>query len=185
MMEARMNAFIPCRILFACACVLAAPSLGLREARTQDVETHGPSAEQKAEIERAVHEARQQDIQSAADYRLPKDFFARMLPLIRAIRQARLTPPMQTRNMPLAITIRRTEDMPELQAILQAHDMSARDFVMGLTAFEMTATMSDAPPADRKNAPKLNRDNVRLIQSHQALTQALLHDLDEDSEKLQ
>ncbi len=148
-----MNAFIPCRILFACACVLVSPSLGLQEARAQGAETHGPSAEQKAEIERAVHEAMQHDIQSAAEYKLPKDFFARMLPLIRAIRQAHLTPPMQTRNMPLAVTIRRTEAMPELQAILQEHDMSARDFVMSLTTFEMTATMSDAPPADRKNAP--------------------------------
>ncbi|QHC35985.1 hypothetical protein [Komagataeibacter xylinus] len=127
----------------------------------------------------------QHDIQSAADYRLPKDFFARMLPLIRAIRQANLTPPMQTKNIPLAVTIRRTEAMPELQAILQEHDISARDFVMSLTTFEMTATMSDAPPADPKKAPKLNRDNVRLIQSHRALTQALLHDMDEDSEKLQ
>lgn len=180
-----MKALIPCRILFFCACTLAVSSLGLRDARAQDVESHGPSAEQKAEIERAVHEAMQHDIQSAAEYRLPKDFFARMLPLIRAIRQAHLTPPMQTKNIPLAVTIRRTEAMPELQAILQEHDMSARDFVMSLTTFEMTATMSDAPPADRKTAPKLNRDNVRLIQSHRALTQALLHDMDEDSEKLQ
>ncbi|AQU86727.1 hypothetical protein B0W47_03790 [Komagataeibacter nataicola] len=180
-----MNSFIPCRILFFCAGALAVFSLGLRDVQAQDADSHGPSAAQRAEIEQAVHEAMQHDIQSAADYRLPKDFFARMLPLIRAIRQAHLTPPMQTKNMPLAVTIRRTEAMPDLQAILQAHDMSARDFVMSLTTFEMTATMSDAPPADKKKAPKLNRDNVRLIQSHRALTQALLHDMDEDSEKLQ
>lgn len=158
----------------------------LRPAHAQQAEEHhGPTAEQRAEIQRAVHEAIQQDIRKVAQYKLPKDFFARMLPLIRQIRRANITPPTQTTNMTLATTIRRTQAMPQLQEILQEHGMSAEDFVMSLTTFEMTNAMIQAPPQKTKDTPKLDKDNVRLIQSHQALAQALVHDMDSESEHMQ
>ncbi|MFW6683569.1 hypothetical protein [Komagataeibacter intermedius] len=87
--------------------------------------------------------------------------------------------------MTLVTTIRRTQAMPQLQPILQQHGMSAEDFVMSLTAFEMTNAMIQAPPRKTKDTPQLDKDNVRLIESHQALAQALVHDMDVETEHLQ
>lgn len=180
-----MIAYSPRLPLLVTALILVAASLPVGPAAAQQAEQHGPTAEQKAEIQRAVHEALQHDIQTVAQYRLPTDFFARMLPMVRQIRRAHITAPTQTQNMTLATTIRRTQAMPELQPILQQYNMSAQDFVMALTTFEMTAARMQETPRSRKDAPALNRDNVKLIQSHQALTQALLHDLDDEQEWLQ
>ncbi|GAN87971.1 hypothetical protein LU298_12595 [Komagataeibacter intermedius] len=175
-------------MLVASACALGFVDLAcpLRPAHAQQAEErHGPTDEQRAEIQRAVHEAIQQDIRKVAQYKLPRDFFARMLPLVRQIRRAGIIPPTQTANMTLVTTIRRTQAMPQLQPILQQHGMSAEDFVMSLTAFEMTNAMIQAPPRKTKDTPQLDKDNVRLIESHQALAQALVHDMDVETEHLQ
>ncbi|ATU71489.1 hypothetical protein SXCC_01443 [Gluconacetobacter sp. SXCC-1] len=174
-------------LIGAMACVLALGALHPATAQQADQQAprHGPTAEQKAELERAVHEAVQQDIRAVAQYRLPRDFFARMLPLTRQIRMANIIPPTQTRNMTLATTIRRTEAMPQLQPLLQQYGLSARDFVMGITAFQMTAERLDDTGARGKDIPALNPDNVRLIRKHQGLTQALLNNMDGESAHLQ
>ncbi|MFW6683568.1 hypothetical protein [Komagataeibacter intermedius] len=83
-------------MLVASACALGFVDLAcpLRPAHAQQAEErHGPTDEQRAEIQRAVHEAIQQDIRKVAQYKLPRDFFARMLPLVRQIRRAGIIPP--------------------------------------------------------------------------------------------
>ncbi|MCE2565199.1 hypothetical protein [Komagataeibacter sp. FNDCF1] len=182
MLPTRLHALIG-----ATACVLALGTLRPAAAQQADEQAprHGPTPEQKAEMERAVHEAVQQDIRAVAQYKLPKDFFARMLPLTRQIRMAHIIPPTQTRNMTLVATIRRTEAMPQLQPLLLQYGLSARDFVMGITAFQMTVERLDDTGARGKDIPRLNPDNVTLIRTHQGLTQALLNNMDDGSEHLQ
>ncbi|MDT8870346.1 hypothetical protein RAA17_01805 [Komagataeibacter rhaeticus] len=55
--------------------------------------------------------------------------------------------------MTLATTIRRTEAMPQLQPLLQQYGLSARDFVMGITAFQMTAERLDDTGARGRTFP--------------------------------
>ncbi|WP_231850312.1 hypothetical protein [Komagataeibacter medellinensis] len=174
-------------LLGVAACLLGLTIVPHATAQQTDQQApqHGPTAEQKAELERMVHEAIQQDIRAVAQYKLPKDFFAHMLPLTRQIRVAHIIPPTQTTNMTLATTIRRTEAMPELQALLQQYGLSARDFVMSITAFQMTAERLNDTGARGKNIPALDPDNVTLLRTHQGLMQALLNNMDEESEHLQ
>ncbi|MBV1834077.1 hypothetical protein [Novacetimonas pomaceti] len=177
------------KMLLTGACVLGASvaSGNIRHAMAQDVARHGPTPEQKAEMERVVHEAVQHDMQSVAQYPLPKDFFARMLPMMQQITQAHISPPIATSNTTLAMTIRRMEAMQQLQPILQRNGMSARDFVMSITCFGMTTALLQDQKHKNSTLPHLNPANVRLIQSHEADAQALIQVMsaDEDEESLE
>ncbi|KDU95225.1 hypothetical protein GLUCORHAEAF1_08330 [Komagataeibacter rhaeticus AF1] len=152
-----------------CALALACLPAGLTPARAQDqqpaTQQQAPSAAQQAAIQR--------DMQTVAQYRLPKDFFTRMTPVIEQIRESRISPP-ETPNMSLEDTIKRTEAMPQLQPILKKYGMSAREFVMGITTFGMTTAIMQHPAQDSRSMPPLNPDNVRLIKAHEAQTQALI-----------
>lgn len=71
------SAMLPTRLhalIGATACVLALGTLRPAAAQQADEQAprHGPTPEQKAEMERAVHEAVQQDIRAVAQYKLPK-----------------------------------------------------------------------------------------------------------------
>lgn len=161
------------RTLAASACTLALatglmavrPALAQQPMQQSTTEQAQPTPAQQAAIAR--------DMKTVAEYRLPKDFFTRMMPVIEQIRQSRISPP-ETPNMSLDETIKRTEAMPALQPILEHYHMSAREFVMGITTFGLTSAVMQHPAQDSRNMPTLNPDNVKLLQSHQAQTQALI-----------
>ncbi|AQU88069.1 hypothetical protein B0W47_12015 [Komagataeibacter nataicola] len=151
----------------ACALAVAAGPAALAQQPMQQ------GATQQAQPTPAQQAAIARDMKTVAEYRLPKDFFTRMMPVIEQIRQSRISPP-ETPNMSLEETIKRTEAMPALQPILQHNGMSAREFVMGITTFGLTSAVMQHPAQDSKSMPPLNPDNVKLLQSHQAQTQALI-----------
>ncbi|MBV1832675.1 hypothetical protein [Novacetimonas pomaceti] len=114
------------------------------------------------------------DINAAAQYRLPDNFFAIMIPTIKEIK-ARNVPPPDTSNLSLSQTIERTAQTERLMPILRDHGLSASDFVMGITTFGMTtALMHQQAP---KGAPALNPANVKLINTHPQETQALIQEM--------
>ena len=152
-----------------CALALACLPVGLTPARAQ---AQQPATQQQAPSP-AQQAAMQRDMKTVAEYKLPKDFFTRMTPVIQQIRESRISPP-ETPNMTLDETIKRTEDMPQLQPILKKYGMSAREFVMGITTFGMTTAIMQHPAQDSRSMPPLNPDNVKLIKSHEAQTQALI-----------
>ncbi|MCE2565752.1 hypothetical protein [Komagataeibacter sp. FNDCF1] len=147
------------------ACMPGAMGAARAQAPQAAAPQQAPSAAQQAAIQR--------DMNTVAQYRLPKDFFTRMTPVIQQIRESRISPP-ETPNMSLEETIKRTEAMPQLQPILQKYGMSAREFVMGITTFGMTTAVLQHPAQDSRSMPTLNPDNVKLIKSHEAQTQALI-----------
>ncbi|MHC0614709.1 hypothetical protein [Komagataeibacter oboediens] len=159
------------KALLATTCALALTRLpavmpsAMAQQPTQQMTQQAPSAAQQAAI--------RHDMETVAQYRLPKDFFTRMTPVMEQIRNSRITPP-ETPNLSLEDTIKRTEAMPQLAPILQQGHMTAREFVMGITTFGMTAAVMQHPPQDSKSMPPLNPDNVSLLKSHTAQTQALI-----------
>ena len=146
------------------ACLPACPTPAHAQAQPA-AQQQAPSAAQQA--------AMQRDMQTVAQYKLPADFFTRMTPVIEQIRQSRISPP-ETPNMSLEETIKRTEAMPQLEPILKKYGMTAREFVMGITTFGMTTAVMQHPAQDSRSMPALNPDNVKLIKSHEAQTQALI-----------
>ncbi|GBQ53222.1 hypothetical protein ACM0P6_11710 [Komagataeibacter sucrofermentans] len=154
-----------------CALAVAIAPLTLHPALAQ--QPMQQTARQQAQPTPAQQAAIARDMKTVAEYRLPKDFFTRMMPVIEQIRQSRISPP-ETPNMSLDETIKRTADMEALKPILQHNGMSAREFVMGITTFGLTSAVMQHPAQDSKNMPQLNPDNVKLLQSHQAQTQALI-----------
>ncbi|QHC34661.1 hypothetical protein [Komagataeibacter xylinus] len=155
----------------ACTLALATGPMAVRLAAAQ--QPMQQSATEQAQPTPAQQAAIARDMKTVAEYRLPKDFFTRMMPVIEQIRQSRISPP-ETPNMSLEETIKRTADMEALKPILQHSGMSAREFVMGITTFGLTSAVMQHPAQDSKNMPPLNPDNVKLLQSHQAQTQALI-----------
>ena len=159
------------KTLLAATCALALTHLpaamhpAMAQQPTQRMTQQAPSAAQQAAI--------QHDMETVARYKLPKDFFTHMTPVMEQIRNSRISPP-ETPNMSLEDTIKRTEAMPQLQPILQQGHMTAREFVMGITTFGMTAAVMQHPAQDSRSMPALNPDNVSLLKSHAAQTQALI-----------
>lgn len=148
-----------------CALAVAPLSAAMAQQPTQQMTQQTPSAAQQAAI--------QHDMETVARYKLPKDFFTRMTPVMEQIRNSRISPP-ETPNMSLEDTIKRTEAMPQLEPILKQGHMTAREFVMGITTFGMTAAVMQHPSQDSRSMPALNPDNVSLLKSHAAQTQALI-----------
>ncbi|EFG83932.1 hypothetical protein F1645_05465 [Novacetimonas hansenii] len=167
----------------ACAMLVTWQAATPSPAAAQDATHHGPTPEQKAELERAVHAAVQHDMQAVAQYPLPKDFFARMLPLMQQIEQAHLSPPKATPNTTLAMSIRRTEAMQPLQPLLQRSGMTARDFVMGITCFGMTEALLQKHGQAHGNLPPLNPANVSLIKEHDGQAQELIQIMSAEDEE--
>ncbi|MBY4640991.1 hypothetical protein K6L44_13580 [Gluconacetobacter entanii] len=180
-----MSSFSLCKMFLVSACSLLVTweIAGTSPAMAQEAARHGPTAEQKAELERAVHDAVQHDMQTVAQYPLPKDFFARILPLMQQIEQAHLSPPTTTPNTTLAMTIRRTEAMQQLQPILQRYGMTARDFVMGITCFGMTEALLQEHSKAHGELPHLNPANVSLIKEHDGQAQELIQMMSAEDEE--
>ena len=170
------------KALLATTCALALTHLpaamhpAMAQQPTQRMTQQAPSAAQQAAI--------QHDMETVARYKLPKDFFARMTPVMEQIRNSRISPP-ETPNLSLEDTIKRTEAMPQLQPILQQGHMTAREFVMGITTFGLTAAVMQHPPQDSRSMPPLNPDNVSLLKSHTAQTQALIQIMGGDTQQQQ
>ncbi|AXY21498.1 hypothetical protein [Komagataeibacter saccharivorans] len=156
------------KALLATVCALAVAHMpgGMRPAMAQQ-----PTQQQELTPEQQA--AIQRDVQTVAQYRLPDDFFARMLPVIQQIKLAHINPP-ETPSMTLEETIQRTQSMPQLLPILQRNRMSPREFVMNITTFGMTQAVLQHPPQDSKDMPPLNPHNITLIKTHQPEVQALL-----------
>ncbi|ARW17810.1 hypothetical protein [Komagataeibacter europaeus] len=161
-----ISSFVRKTLLAAtCALAVAPLSAAMAQQPTQQMTQQAPSAAQQAAI--------QHDMETVARYKLPKDFFTRMTPVMEQIRNSRISPP-ETPNMSLEDTIKRTEAMPQLEPILKQGHMTAREFVMGITTFGMTAAVMQHPSQDSRSMPALNPDNVSLLKSHAAQTQALI-----------
>ena len=162
------------KMLLATACALAVAHLpaGMRHAAAQQpgAQQGAPNVQQLTPEQEA---ALNRDVETVARYKLPSNFFARMLPVIQQIKLAHISPP-DTPSMTLEETISRTEAMPQLRPILQRNRMSAREFVMNITTFGMTQAVITHPPQDGNDMPPLNPDNVTLLKSHPAEVQALI-----------
>ena len=78
--------------------------------------------------------------------------------------------------MSLNETVQRVEAVPGLRPVLQANGFTARDFVMGLTCFGITYAVT-SHAGDAQGAPRLNPQNVQLLQSDPQGVQALLQEM--------
>ncbi|MBB2168235.1 hypothetical protein HLH36_07690 [Gluconacetobacter aggeris] len=115
----------------------------------------------------------QRDVQTAVQYPLPADFLPRMTATLRAIQAAGINPP-NAQTLSLAQTIDQTAAVPGLSQILSAHGFSARDFVLGISAFGITESLIRQPPPAGAHAPTPNPANVALLRAHQQEADALL-----------
>ncbi|GAA4489706.1 hypothetical protein [Gluconacetobacter tumulicola] len=115
----------------------------------------------------------QRDVQTAAQYPLPADFLPRMTATLRAIQAAGINPP-NAQNLSLTQTIDQTAAVPGLSQVLSAHGFSARDFVLGISAFGITESLIRQPPPAGAHAPTPNPANVALLRAHQQEADALL-----------
>ncbi|MBB2160263.1 hypothetical protein ACLRDC_05730 [Gluconacetobacter sacchari] len=149
--------------ILAATLAAALPAAAMAQAPQQ--QARQPSA---AEIAAFQH-----DMQAAAQYPLPADFLPRMTTTIRAIQAAGINPP-NAQNLSLAQTIDQTAAIPGLSQILAANGFTARDFVMGISAFGITEAMIRQPPPAGAHAPTLNPANVALLKAHQPEADALM-----------
>ncbi|GAB6967749.1 hypothetical protein JCM25156A_17860 [Komagataeibacter kakiaceti JCM 25156] len=166
------------KTLLATACALAVTHLpiGMHPAMAQQPVPQQGDGQQMNSVQQLTPEqeaALNRDVETVARYKLPGNFFARMLPVIQQIKLAHISPP-DTPSMTLEETISRTQAMPQLQPILQRNRMSPREFVMNITTFGMTQAVIMHPPQDGKDMPPLNPDNVALLKAHPAEVQALI-----------
>lgn len=130
-------------------------------------------AQQARQPSAAEIAAFKRDMQTAAQYPLPADFLPRMTATLNAIRAANISPP-NAQNLSLAQTIDQTAAIPGLAPILSAHGFTARDFVLGLSAFGLTESLIRQPPPAGAQAPTPNPANVALLRAHQQDVDALV-----------
>lgn len=149
----------------ALAAALPAAAMAQQPQQQPAQQARQPSAAEIASFQR--------DVQMAAGYPLPADFLPRMTATIGAIKAAGINPP-NAQNLSLSQTIDQTAALPGLAQILSAHGFTARDFVLGISAFGITESLIRQPPPAGAHAPNPNPANVALLKGHQQEVDALM-----------
>ncbi|MBB2206199.1 hypothetical protein [Gluconacetobacter takamatsuzukensis] len=156
--------------ILAAALAAALPAAAMAQQPQQAGQQPAQQARQPSPAEIAAF---QRDVQTAVQYPLPADFLPRMTATIHALQAAGINPP-NAQNLSLAQTIDQTAAVPGLSQVLSAHGFTARDFVLGISAFGITESMIRQPPPAGAHAPTPNPANVALLRAHQQEAEALL-----------
>ncbi|MDG6095669.1 hypothetical protein LOC54_11340 [Acetobacter sp. AN02] len=164
------------RILPGClaAALLCAGLTGVAQAQqtAQPQAASGQTPPTEAEMAQM-----RRDVATAAAYPLPRDFLPRMTAALGELRQAGLQPPTG-RNLSLEQTIQAVSSVPGVEPVLRKHGFTPRDFVIGLTGFGIThAVLSDPQAQASGQAPRLNQENVALLQNNQQQVTELLAEM--------
>ncbi|NHN87714.1 hypothetical protein [Acetobacter conturbans] len=160
-------------VLVLCVCFLGA---GAAHAQTSSDGQSGTFQQPPAPTEQQMAVMRR-DVQTAAAYPLPTDFFPRMINTLEILRSTGLQPPAPTGRTSLNETIARVAAVPGIDAVLKSQGFTPRDFVMGLTCFGITYAVTTNTSGNTQDAPKLNPANIRLLQGNQAGVQGLLQEM--------
>ncbi|CEF57254.1 hypothetical protein AGA_2570 [Acetobacter ghanensis] len=116
----------------------------------------------------------QHDMDTALHYKLAPDVLPRLSATLKAIEAANIQPPGRV-GMSLDQQIALVGQVPGLDAILKAHGMSARDFVMSLTCVGLTGSLLNVPPGQGgAHMPVPDPANVAILKNNPQALQELV-----------
>lgn len=116
----------------------------------------------------------QHDMDTALHYKLAPDVLPRLSGALKAIQAAKIQPPGHA-GMSLEQQIALVEQVPGLGAILKAHGLDARSFVMSLTCVGLTGSLLNVPPGQGgAQMPVPDAANVAILKSNPQALQELV-----------
>ncbi len=108
----------------------------------------------------------QNDMETALHYKLAPDVLPRLSATLRAIQAANIQPPGHV-GMSLDQQIALVGQVPGLAAILKAHGLDARSFVMSLTCVGLTGSLLNIPPGQGSaQMPVPDAANVAILKNN-------------------
>lgn len=116
----------------------------------------------------------QHDMDAALHYKLAPDVLPRLSAALRAIQAAKIQPPGRA-GMSLDQQIALVGQVPGLGAILKAHGLDARSFVMSLTCVGLTGSLLNVPPGQGgAQMPVPDAANVAILKNNPQALQELV-----------
>ena len=116
----------------------------------------------------------QHDMDTALHYKLAPDVLPRLSATLRAIQAAKIQPPGHA-GMSLDQQIALVGQVPGLEAILKAHGLDARSFVMSLTCVGLTGSLLNVPPGQGgAQMPVPDAANVAILKNNPQALQELV-----------
>ncbi|MDE7548396.1 hypothetical protein PY793_10425 [Acetobacter fabarum] len=116
----------------------------------------------------------QHDMDAALHYKLAPDVLPRLSAALRAIQAAKIQPPGHV-GLSLDQQITLVGQVPGLDAILKAHALDARSFVMSLTCVGLTGSLLNIPPGQGgAHMPVPDAANVAILKNNPQALQELV-----------
>ncbi|MCP1243562.1 hypothetical protein GOB86_12415 [Acetobacter lambici] len=116
----------------------------------------------------------QHDMDAALHYKMAPDVLPRLSGALRAIKAAKIQPPGRV-GMSLDQQIALVGQVPGLGAILKAHGLDARSFVMSLTCVGLTGSLLNVPPGQGgAQMPVPDAANVAILKNNPQALQELV-----------
>ncbi|GBQ73008.1 MULTISPECIES: hypothetical protein [Acetobacter] len=150
-------------------------------AQAQSVAPVGGSRPQAPSLTPEQVATMQHDMDTALHYKLAPDVLPRLSAALRAIQAAKIQPPGHA-GMSLDQQIALVGQVPGLDAILKAHGLDARSFVMSLTCVGLTGSLLNIPPGQGgAHMPVPDAANVAVLKNNPQALQELVGVLREGS----